>query len=103
MNSKRAKIWWDFVKEQDKNSKRPKYAFNEELPLLDIYPQNIPDNPLYTLFGNNTQNPEICNAKVLPPLLQLRQMIRATGRTLLFPDLNIHVRGVQDNTIFANI
>lgn len=72
------------------------------LKLLSEYPSSIPDDPVYALFGNQTISPKILETKILPDRSLLREAIRKTGRTLLFPDLNLRVVGVVDEEVIMD-
>lgn len=101
MTSERYDKWLDFESMTSNKTKRERIQFNKTLPLLQSYPDSLPDDPIYTLFGNLDQKSQVLDNITLPTLQELRGLIRESGRTLEFPKLNIHILGIADDLITA--
>lgn len=91
------KKWTMFTEEQGKKTKRARIRYGRELPELSSYPDSIPDEPIYNLFGSTEKPPLRFTDKQLPLLSTLRKLIRENGRILSFPNLKITVLGVQND------
>ena len=93
---------YDFlVKKQGKYIKKMLVPFGQVLPLLPKYPDQVKDEPIYSLYGSATKKPFIINTKSLLSIKQLRGLIRETGRYLKFPFLGVTVYGINDGLIVA--
>lgn len=73
----------------------------QTLPALPIYPDEIPDDPFFDLFGHPLLDPVELTNTVVPQLHVLRKMIRDTGLTINFIKIKLHIYGIRDNTIIA--
>lgn len=93
--------WHSLDDKQGKKTKAERVRYNTTLSVLSTYPQNIPDDPFYTLFGSDSKKPLILDNKILPTRSQLRNLIRQSGRTLKFKNLNTLVLGVTDTIIVS--
>ena len=80
---------------------KPPVAYGENLPLLKKYPKTVKDNEVFRLFGSNSKKPEKFNNSSLPKISFLRKEIRATGKYLFFPKINLIVRGIVANMIIG--
>jgi hypothetical protein len=101
MNHKRYEAWNDYEVEQMDKTKRQRIRYGKDLPMLPDYPKTIPDHPVFILFGNDGQAPEVIQTKKLPAVSELRKLIRKTGKTLYFPKDNLHIFGIADDQIIA--
>lgn len=93
--------WHELDDKQAKKTKTERVRYNNILPKLESYPQNIPDNPYYTLFGSTSKKPFPMKNKTMPTRSELRSLIRQTGRTLQFRSLNTHVLGITDSVVIS--
>lgn len=84
-----------------KKKKEPKYhvyKVGEILPPLAHYPKEIKDDyKKYNIFSNLKVPVLPVPAKKLPPVKEIREMMRLSGRRLKFPDLNLTVLAVVDD------
>lgn len=101
LSEKRYNTWITFHDKEAKKTKRERVRFGQNLPKLSSYPKNVSDNPIYTLFGTTKKAAHTLQEKELPSVTTLRKLIRATGKTLQFPALNIHVLGMLDDLIIS--
>jgi len=101
MTQEKSDRWNEFEEAQAQKTVRESVKINKMLPLLDSYPENIPDHPIYTLFGNPKKEAYRMHDKVLPSKSSIRERIRETGQTIIFPALKIHVLGVTDDLIVS--
>ena len=92
---------WNTFQDKEITTKRERIRYNKMLPPLAVYPQSIHDDPMYTLFGAERAKPEQINTKSLPSVKELRNMIRKSGRMLVFPGLNIQILGIEENVIYS--
>jgi len=100
--SKKSYIRWrDFDDKKALETKRQRIRYGRDLPMLTSYPKNIPDNPIYGIFGSVLKTPEIFKEEKLLSNSVIRKLIRKTGKTLEFPKLNKRIIGIQDGTIFS--
>ena len=95
------KKWRIFQEAKAKKDKREKIRYGKELPQLSRYPKTIPDNSIYDLFGNTQKPPESFATKTLPPIKEIRKLIRKTGRMIDFPATNTRIYGVLDNFVIS--
>lgn len=95
------KKWRIFQETKAKKDKRGKIRYGKELLQLSRYPKTIPDNSIYDLFGNTQKPPESFATKTLPPVKEIRKLIRKTGRTIDFLALNTRIYGVLDNFVVS--
>lgn len=93
--------WLDLDEKEAKKTKNERVQFGKMLPLLSTYPDSIPDDPFYTLFGKAGKSPYIVSSKELPSLLKIRTFIRETGKIIEFPTLNLRVLGVLHGQIIS--
>lgn len=101
LSAEKYKTWRSFQEARAKYDKRGRIRYGKELQLLSKYPKTIPDDPIYDLFGNTKKPPISFAAKTLPPLKEIRRLIRKTGRTIDFPALNIKIYGVLNNIVIS--
>lgn len=101
MEQKKYDTWRDFDDAETEKTQTVKAKPGTVLSLLDKYPERIPDNPIYKLFGSAQKPPVKLPDTKLPSLRTLRKTIRETGKYLTFPKLGITVRGIDDKTIIA--
>lgn len=97
LSKERYRAWSIFHEKQMKETKKQRIQYNKDLPLLKDYPQNIPDDPIYTLFGSSNVAPFVSQNTILPSVPDLRKMIRESGKTIVFPKLKKTVLGIMDN------
>lgn len=101
LSEKRYEKWDAFHEKEEQKTTPAKVTPGSMLPLLDSYPENIPDNPIYTLFGSNQKDSLVCEENVMPIVEKVRAMIRQSGKTLLFPKLHLQVLGVFEDLIIT--
>ncbi len=84
-----------------KKEAKPKYhvhQIGEVLTALAKYPKEIKDNhKKYNIFSNLKVAPLMISAKKLPPIKELREMMRLTGRRLKFSELNLSILAIVDD------
>lgn len=93
--------WQDVDETLSKLTKRVRIKFNQELPLLPSYPDTIADNAIYDMYGSAYVEPLVMPQKTLPEKDVLRELIRTTGRQLVFPKSNKHVLGVDNDLLIT--
>lgn len=93
--------WETFHDQEAAKTKRSRVTYGKTLPLLSHYPEVIEDNPVYTLFGALHEKPETMNDTSIPDKATLRRIIRETGRTLFFPNLNLLIYGIQEDLLIS--
>ncbi len=93
--------WYAITKKEENGTKRQRVSFGKTLPFLSSYPKEIRDNVFYTLFGSIKVKPKVIRNTKLPAINDIRMLIRNTGRTLVFPRLNVHILGVSDGIIIS--
>lgn len=98
---KKFRAWVDYDERIARRTKAQPVKFNQDLLPLKKYPRSIPDHYLYTLVGNQKKDPMRFPDKKIPAVSKIRARIRQTGRYLLFPHLNLTVRGVSDGLLIA--
>ena len=101
LSTARYKKWREHEEINAKKTKRKRISYNRELPKLSLYPKNIPDHKIYSLFGNDKKPPIESSYKVLPTIRALRGLIRSTGRTIALPKLNTKILGIEENIIIS--
>lgn len=101
LTEKKYAKWSAFHEEEMQKTKPERIRYNQMLPKLSSYPKSTPDDPIYTLFGTETQSSFTVNDKRLPSTAKLRNLIRETGQTLSFPALNLQILGIEDNVIYS--
>jgi len=102
LTEKRYRKWEAFDDVMEKKTKRQRVKkYNVNLPLLPSYPENIADNPIYTLMGYTEVSPQEREDTKTPSIEELRKNIRESGKTLAFQNLNLHVFGIWDEKIIA--
>ena len=88
-------------KTSQKKKKEPKYRVykvGEILPPLAKYPKEIKDDHTkYNIFSNLKVPALPVPAKKLPPVRELREMMRLSGRRLKLSELNLTVLAVVDD------
>ena len=103
LSEQKYKKWRIFQETKAKKDLRKRIRYGKELQLLSSYPKTIPDNPIYDLFGNTKEPPKSIHAKTLPPIEEIRKLIRKTGKIIELPALNTKIYGVQDNLIISEV
>ncbi len=103
LSDKRYNAWEKIHDEQAAKTKRERVKFDQELQKLSSYPQNIPDNPIYTLFGAKETNAVSVVDKKVPSQADIRKIIRETGRTIFLPEPNLRIHGVLDNLLISEV
>jgi len=92
-------------KSRKKKTKEPKYHVHkvgEILLPLAKYPKAIKDNHTkYNIFANLKVPSLVIPSKKLPPVKELREMMRLTGRRLKFSELNLTILAVVDDHLVA--
>lgn len=101
MSDKRYNAWHNFQEAEEKKTARERIRYNEPLPVLDSYPESIPDNPIYVLFGAQNHAPVKIMDKKVPDKMEIRKIIRETGRTIQFYKLNLKVHGVFEELLIS--
>ncbi|MGB2731704.1 MAG: SET domain-containing protein [Microgenomates group bacterium] len=71
------------------------------LPALLSYPNEIPDDSFFDLFGYPLAEPITRTDIEIPPLEELRKIIRNSGLAIHFQKLRLHIYGIRDDTIIA--
>ena len=97
LSQERYAKWRSFQETQARKTKRGRINYNKPLAPLSSYPKFIPDHPIYSLFGTTTKTSKSFPNKKLPPLKELRKLLRETGRALEFPALDKRICGVAGN------
>lgn len=103
ISDKRYDLWDDYEKIESKRTKRQRVHYGKTLPVLKKYPENIPDQSVYTLFGNTKKEPLQREDTSLPSTTLIRSLIRESGRTLVFPKIKMKVFGVQDGLLTSEV
>ncbi len=103
LTDKRFNAWDAFHTLQENRTEQEKVIANEELQKLSEYPENIPDDPIYPLFGFKNHAPKIIESQTLPSTQEIRNLLREHGSTLLFPALHLHILGVQENLLVSEV
>ena len=101
LSGRRYEEWVTVHDRQEKETKRERITYGKNLPPLQSYPKSISDNPIYTLFGAEKKLPVKILSKKMPSKTEIRKIIRDTGRTIQFADLNIRVHGVFENLLIS--
>lgn len=98
---KKFDAWTSFNDRVENKTKRERVRYGKELPKLPNYPNEIPDHPVYNLFGSVKKPAKPFTDKRLPSVTELRKRIRETGKTLSFPKLNTRILGIEDDRIIS--
>lgn len=93
--------WKKFDDEMVKDVKLPPIVYGKDLLLLDAYPENIADHPIFPLYGAAQHEVLVLENKKLPSQQKLRKLIRQTGQKLFFKELGITVLGIADDQIIS--
>lgn len=101
LSQERYKEWREFDDYLTKKTERERVRFGKELQQLDVYPKNIPDDPIFTLFGAKDTYPVSVPYRSIPSKKAVRSLIRETGRTLAFPKINLKIHGVLDDLLIS--
>jgi hypothetical protein len=62
---------------------------------------SIPDNSIYILFGAKQELSVKLMDKKIPSKTEIRKIIRDTGRTIQFYNLNLKVHGVFEDLLIS--
>lgn len=103
LSKKRYEVWSEFHNEEMSLTKAERIRYGKELKPLDNYPKAPKDHPVYDLFGSIQEKPAVFKDTKLPKLTEIRHHIKKTGRTLLYPKLNLHILGVTDGQLVAKL
>ncbi len=103
LSEEKYKKWEKFHDDEAKKTERERVKFGQELKKLDVYPESIPDNPIYTLFGAKGKHAAYVSTHKVPSVNEVRKLIRETGRTLAFPKANLCIHGVLDNLLISEV
>lgn len=101
LSKKRYAFWSDFHHEEMSKTKAERIRYGHDLPALKAYPKAPQDHPVYDLFGSMLEKPEVMDDTKLPSLKEIRKKIIETGRTLVYPKLNLHILGVTDGQLIS--
>lgn len=101
LSEKRYKDWDKFHEMEEKKTKPEEVEFGEELKKLSSYPKNIEDNPIYPLFGTKISGVQKLTNQVMPPIADLRKIIRENGKAVEFEELHVRVLGILENLIIS--
>ena len=101
LTEKKYDQWSSFHDKEMAATKPMRIRYNKMLSPLDEYPKVISDHPLYTMFGTENQKAYAVKSKKLPSVKELRELIRKTGRKLIFPSLNIEILGIEDEIVYT--
>lgn len=101
LSKKKYGVWSEFHNQEMDRTKPERIRYGKNLKPLTEYPKAPVDHPVYDLFGNTNEQPEVVTTTKLPTTSEIRKLIRESGRTLSFPALNLHVLGVTDGIIIS--
>lgn len=101
LSPRRYEKWSEFHTEEMAKTKPERIRYGKNLPPLQSYPKAPQDHPIYDLFGSRQEQPEKYQDTTLPAVPEIRKRIKETGRTLVFPHLNLHIHGVTDGLIIS--
>lgn len=101
LSERRYNEWAEVHDAQEKKTKRERVKFGELLQPLKEYPKSLPDNPIYTLFGAENKESVKLKDKKVPTKSEIRKIIRETGRTIQFANLNLKVHGVFEDLLIT--
>lgn len=101
MSERRYNEWAEFQERQEEKTPRERIRFGEMLPPLPSYPKSIPDNPIYVLFGAKDELSVKIMDRKMPTRSEIRKIIRDTGRTIQFYNLNLKVHGVFEKLLIS--
>lgn len=89
--------WEKFVREKQGQFYDSKFSLGSSLGPLDSYPDSLPDDNFFPVYGSTSQpNFEIESAE-FPSLQLIRQLIRQNGQVLHSAKLGIQILGVTPN------
>ena len=91
--------WNAFHDKEAAKTKKGRVQYGKDLPKLTSYPESISDHSVYTLFGAPNIPPAQFSNKTLPSRMELRKLVRDTGRQLDFPNINTRVLGISDSLV----
>ena len=100
LSTEKYQQWSRFRAIQATQTKRARIRYNQTLPILNSYPETIPDDPIYPLFGS-FDKPSIQMNTKLESVQKLRKLIRETGQSIEFSKSNIRVLGALDGQIIS--
>ncbi len=101
LSETRYKKWAVFHSMEEKKTKKSRIRYGKTLPMLTSYPKNIPDNPIYALFGSSQEFPKVLKNNSIPPISKIRKLIKETGRIIYLPSLKLKIIGVVENEIVS--
>lgn len=93
--------WRAFDDHETEKTKAVPAPLKKNLSLLDQYPKEIKDDPIYKLFGSSEKPPLVINDAIFPTRKEIRQQIRKTGRQLKYPKLGVTIVGTEGKQIFV--
>lgn len=93
--------WRAFDDAETEKTKTIPAPVKQQLSLLDKYPETLPDEPIYKLFGSPVKPAKVMPDTKLPSIKRLRKIIREEGRMLTFSKIGLTVRGIEGKEIFV--
>ena len=100
LSKEKYRRWSKFRVAQSNQTKRARIRYNQTLPILNSYPETIPDDPIYPLFGS-FDKPSIQVGTDEASVQKLRKIVRETGQTIEFPKSKLRVLGITDGKIIS--
>lgn len=93
----------EFIKkvESEEYSHTLPVPFGQMLPPLKEYPHEIPDYPVYDIFGSTSEQPLYLNNEIVPSMKKIRELIRESGRMLHFKKIGINIVGIMNYLLIA--
>lgn len=101
LSETRYKKWAEFHSLEEKRTEKSRIRYGKTLPKLMSYPKNIPDNPIYSLFGSSQESPKVLKNGFIPSMSEIRKLIRETGRIIYIPSLKLKIIGVVEDKIVS--
>lgn len=98
-NSERLKRFGLFCRRETKGQKFKAQRAGEILLPLTKYPKTIKDNTIFNLFANLKAAPINSAEKKIPPVSELRKLLRLSGRVINFKNLELKVIAIVDGKI----
>ncbi len=97
------KSYGAFCRRITKNQKFVSLKEGDTLGALDKYPKAIKDEKFFSLFANFKARALVCVDKKIPPLKELRERLRETGRVLDFKKLGIRILAIADGVVITRL
>lgn len=102
MTEEKYEKWRVFDETEAKKTRKSREKIGQRLKFLDSYPDKMPDNTFYKLFGSRTKIPKVIKEKSFPSIKTIRENIRTSGRTLKYPKLGITIVGTEGKEVFVS-